>query len=193
MSTGTAPALDGQLEAYRQQFEKIKADARAVMAGLTGLQAYWRPGAGRWSIAECLLHLNVTAELYLPALDRAIERAEAQGWRAPGPFRHTLAGRWLIGVMEPPPTRRFRTPDRLQPRREQAPDRILADFLALQDALLDRLARAAGLHLGRARLRSPVFRLLRLNLLDAFGLIAAHERRHLWQARQLRIAQKLPV
>ena len=43
-----------ELEEYRQQFERVKAEARELTQGLTESQFNWRPAPDQWSIEECL-------------------------------------------------------------------------------------------------------------------------------------------
>jgi hypothetical protein len=50
----------------------------------------------------------------------------------------------------------------------------------------ERLREAAGVDLRRARIVSPVTRMVRMNAGDAFALLLSHERRHLWQIRGIR-------
>ncbi len=64
---------------------------------------------------------------------------------------------------------------------------------AYQEQFFDRLHRADGLDLARARVKSPVVSWLGFSLGAAFGLIAAHERRHLWQARKVVASSRFPV
>src|SRR2546422_11561452 len=92
-----------ELQHMLEQLEAIKADGRAVAAGLTDAQFNWHPGPGRWSIADCLQHLNVGVSKTLPAFDRAIAQGRSQGQLAPGPFHYGWFSRWMIGSMEPPP------------------------------------------------------------------------------------------
>jgi len=65
----------------------------------------------------------------------------------------------------------------------------LLQFLRVRDQLAERVRQADGLDLKRARVTSPVTRLLRMPLGAYFAFILAHERRHLWQARQVRNAR----
>ena len=53
---------------------------------------------------------------------------------------------------------------------------------------LARLRLANGLDLGLVRTASPVTSLIKLTLEETFILQASHERRHLWQARNVKTA-----
>jgi hypothetical protein len=61
----------------------------------------------------------------------------------------------------------------------------MAAFRAYQVQYIDRLRQASGLDLARARVSSPAARWLTMSLGSGFALMAAHERRHLWQARRV--------
>ena len=83
-------ALEPELARHQLQFEEAAATATRLTEGLDPDHIAWRPAPDRWSIGECLEHLNVTAELYLAAIDRAIARGRAHGMTGQGPFKHGL-------------------------------------------------------------------------------------------------------
>jgi len=171
-----------------EQLEAIKADGRAVAADLTEAQFNWHPGPGRWSIADCLQHLNVGVSKTLPAFDRAIAHGRSKGQAAPGPFRYGWFSRWMIGSMEPPPKWRMTAPRifRVPTGATYHVADVLPEFLLVRDQLAQRVRQADGLDLGKIRAISPVNSLLRLPLGAYFAFIIAHDRRHVWQARQVR-------
>lgn len=170
------------------QIDAIKRDGEAVASGLNDVQFNWHPGKGRWSIADCLQHLNVGVTKAMPAFDRAIASGRAKGQLAPGPFRYGWFSRLVAGSMEPPPKFRMKTPAMLRvplTATYRAAD-LLPEFLRVRDQLAARVRQADGLDLARVRTISHVNRLLRLPLGAYFQFIIAHDRRHLWQARQVR-------
>jgi len=179
-----------ELQDLLRQIDAIKADGHAVCAGLTETQFNWRPGEGRWSIAECIVHLNRSVSATLPAFDRAIADGRAKGRTAKGggPPRYGWFSRWMIGSMEPPPKRRMKTfPIFAVPvGGTHAVASVLPEFIAVRDQLAERVRRADGLDLQGNRTVSPVTRLLRMPLGAYLQFVIAHDRRHLWQARQVR-------
>jgi len=70
---------------------------------------------------------------------------------------------------------------------------VISRFMDWQEQIDIRLQRADGLDLQRAKQRSPILPILTWRLGTFFALTLAHERRHLWQARQVRIDPKFPV
>jgi len=177
-----------ELEAFRGEFDAIAADANALLSSLSDTQFYWSPSPERWSVAQCVEHLNVTARSYLPMLDDAIAHATRRGAYGNGPFAYGWLGPWFVRAMEPPVRRRFKAPSVFQPSPAAPPQEraaIEAAFRGYQVQFVDRLRQADSVDLAKARVRSPASRWLRLPLGSAFALMAAHERRHLWQARQV--------
>ena len=177
-----------ELQAMLDQLEAIKAEGQVVTTGLSDAQFNWRPAQDRWSIAECLQHVNVSVAHSLGAFDRAIAEGRSKGRTASGPFHYGWFSRWMIASMEPPPKRRMGTfPIFALPAGAtyRLPE-VLPEFSAVRDRLAERVRQADGLDLKRQKAISPVNRLLRLPLGAYFAFVIAHDRRHLWQARQVR-------
>jgi hypothetical protein len=201
MSYGTtsdllAPAAvswTGGLAGFRAQVERNQEHARRLVEGLDDEAFRWRPEPRRWSMAECFEHMDVSLGLYLPAIDGAVERAKAQSWRcSPTPPRPGFLAKWFVGLLEPPPKRRFRAFGPFVPQQVRPLADALPRFLRSRDELLQRLRDAEGLDLQRAKLRSPAVPLLRFSLAETFAIVIAHDRRHLWQAQQVRSAPAFP-
>jgi hypothetical protein len=182
-------ALAPEIEELRRQFEQVSEDADAITGQLRDEQFNWRPAVDAWSIAECLDHLNATARNYLPALDEAIAEAIRRGVYGVGPFRYALAGRIIVRLCEPPPPFHVRSPKLFLPAPNRARNEVMAALRAYQVQFVDRLRQANGLDLGRVRVRAPMNKWLLFSLGSGFAFMAAHERRHLWQTKQI-IAMK---
>jgi hypothetical protein len=179
----------GGIGAAAAQFESTKREARRLAGALTDGQFNWRPAPDKWSIGQCLQHLGNSTDAALGAIDRAIATARDRGWRRSGPFRYGWFTRWMVRSMEPPPQRRMRTfPVFLPAENTLARDQVLAELDAARDRLIERAHAASGLDVQRAVVVSPVSRLFRLPLGGYLAFLAAHDRRHLWQAAQVRAA-----
>jgi uncharacterized damage-inducible protein DinB len=178
-------ALTPEVDAFRVEFERLSAEADALVAPLADAQFYWRPAPGAWSVAECLEHLNVTARLYLGSLDEGIANAIRRGLYGSGPFRYLWTGRLLTWSQQPPPRVRVKALRSFRPGAQRPRQEIMAAFRAYQVQYIDRLRQANGLDLARARVSSPAGPWLRMSLGSGFALMIAHERRHIWQARQV--------
>jgi hypothetical protein len=193
MTAPTPASLEPELVNYRRQFEEAKVTASRLVDGLAPAQLAWKYSPDRWSIGECLAHLNTTAELYLGALDRAMATGRARGLTGRGPFRHGwVVNFFFIRALEPPVRMKLKAPPKFQPVIGPDASGQIQQFLDLQDELLERVQEANGLHLAQVRVVSPVARFLRMSLGQAFQAVAAHQRRHLLQARRVRDEKEFP-
>ena len=165
--------LSPEVDAFRQQFEAIAAEADALATPLNDQQFAWQPAPDSWSVAHCIDHLNATARSYLPVMDEGIADAIRRGLYSPGPFTYNWIGRYFVWVMEPPSRVRAKAPKPFQPAASRPRHDIMAGFRAYQVQYVDRLRQASGLDLARARVSSPAARWLRLPLGSAFALMLA--------------------
>ena len=178
--------MNAAIEGYQDQLLSIRQQVPGLVANSTEEQFGWLPGPKRWSMALCFDHLNAAARAFVPAIDKATEDARARGLTSSGPFGYSLVERLFLRSTEPPPGLRFPAPRVLAPAPGKSMAEILSEFMEWQDRLGERIRLADGLDLRRARARSPAFPVLVWSLGSLFAITLAHERRHLWQARQIR-------
>ena len=184
--------MNPELDIYLEQIRYIRQDVAAIVANLDDARFTWRPAPDRWSIGECFEHLNLTAAAFVPASDAALEDARARNLLSKGPFVYPLFERLFVASNEPPPRRRFRAFKPYRPSVRLSHDAVMNAFSAWQDRLVERIKRADGLDLRRARRRSPILPIMKWSLGTMFALVLAHERRHIWQARQVRNERRFP-
>lgn len=192
-SSGAVPRiLHAELSEYRRQLKAVREDAERLVEGLSDAQLQWSPSPERWSIAQCLDHLN-SGWNALPKLDRLIAGALEKGIRSEGPYRHPTLGKLYLRFTEPPPKIRVQAPKRYRPVPNPPPADVVPRFLELQGEIIQRVLAADGLDIGRIRTSSPITRRFRMSLGQWFAFLAAHERRHLWQAWQVRRRPDFPA
>jgi hypothetical protein len=182
----TMSTLTPELAEMERQFAAAKAESRALAQGLNESQFNWRPDAHSWSIAECLLHLNIVGDRYVHALETALGEARARGLVKQSPFGYGWLGKRTLARTEPPPKGKYKTARAFTPSSGQPITAVMPTFLHLQEQLALQLEQANGLDLARIKVPALEARRPRFNVYLAFAWIAAHQRRHLWQARQVR-------
>ena len=144
-----------------------------------------RPNSSSWSAAECLSHLSISTEMFLPVLETALEDARKRGLLlTKGGLKMDVIGRVLRWFLEPPIRQRVKTTARFVPRSVRAKAEAFGEFAALQSKLAEQLAAARDLDLSRVKIVSPFDKRVRYNVYSAFRILVAHQRRHLWQAEQ---------
>lgn len=193
-ASGTSPkhSLVEELRDYYEQIENIEEDAQELTAPLNDTQFNWRPKPGRWSISECLSHLNVSNGLDVPVIDGAIERGRAAGITGEGPFRYGFFSRWFVGFMDAPPKMRVSAPKNFLPPAAGVKGKVVPEFLSIHQRILELVLKANGVDLARIKVPSPAGP-FKMPLGQRFALVAAHNRRHLWQAWAVRKDKEFPV
>ena len=174
------------LDEIRSEVAAVSANAQKLCAGLTEEQLSWRPQPGKWSIAENLVHLNVTTQLYVPHIRRAVERARQRTLDGSGAFDLGLMGNLFVSYLEPPFRMKTKAPKAIRPLLQGPASSVLPQFLRSQELFLNIIDSAEGLDLGRAVFISPFSSLFRMKLIAAFATVPAHARRHLWIATKIR-------
>lgn len=191
-SAGEEPLVADLADCLRQ-LDGVDADTASLLNGMTEVQFHWSPVSSHWSIAQCLVHLVIIAGKYVPIIDETMANARADHLLSRGPFHYGFLERWFVRSTEPPPGIRLRTPLSARPPDDQPLPFVINNFLTMQDDLRKRIRAANGIDLARAKVASPFIRSLKLGLGPCFEFLAAHERRHLWQAWQVRKHERFPL
>lgn len=170
------------------QFERARERLHRVVGAVPGERWGVRADPGRWSVAECVAHLNLTGRGYLPLLESALATARTLGEPAPARYRRDPAG-WLVSLVVGPAPRIGRralggakTIAAFVPSGDLPRETVLAEFDRLQDEQIALTRSAEGLPIQRVRITSPFNARLRYNAYSAFVLLPRHQERHINQA-----------
>jgi len=172
-------------EQYLESIDHLSNAATELAGGLTMTQLTWQPAGGeRWSILECFDHLAISTEIYLNSMEPAIGNAR------PGPNAANFRTAGFLSAkfardLEPPVRRKFPAPRAIAPRPTLNPEGILPGFLKAMDRVRAVVGSAADKDLNSVRFPNPLVPLLRFTVATGFLILAAHGRRHLWQAEQI--------
>jgi hypothetical protein len=172
------------IAAVEAELEDATRRARALVDGTEGRLFTVRPNPTSWSAAECLSHLSISTDMFLPVLRKAIDAAEKKGLRASGKPSMDIKGRILRWFLEPPIRSRMTTRAPFVPRSVRAKSEALAEFNSFQAKLAALLREASAYDLRKMKIVSPFDKRVTYNVYSAFRIITAHQRRHLWQAEQ---------
>ena len=185
-------SLNPELERLIYQEKVILQEAEGLYWGLTDNQLNWTPEPGQWSVAQCLDHTNITNDKLSEKIDIAIKSARASGMLSEGPFTYGFVARWFLRLLLPPVKRRFKAPKGAQPGVRRAAADVVPKWEKTHHRLTDQLKDSDGIDLARTKVSSPFNNLLKYPLGMAFWIQTAHDRRHLWQARQIRNHPNFP-
>lgn len=164
--------------------------AQTLVAGLSEEQLNWQPVADSWSVGQCLEHLSITTEVYLPAMAKALEG------KADAPVEQITPGwlsRWFLrNFVEPSPSgRRVPAPGKIRPTSHVGVS-VLDRFLSSNKACRELIVRARSKDVNRIRFWNPLAPGVRFTVGTGFEIIVSHEMRHLLQGERVRDSAKFP-
>jgi hypothetical protein len=149
------------------------------------------PHPARWSVAECLRHLNLTSGAYVPLLRDAIARARALGRPAPRRYHRDVVGHavWLLSGplvrLAGFPIGRVATAAAFMPGGDLTRETVLAEFRRLQGEQVALAGEADGLPLDAVKVRSPFDERVRYSAWSALTILPRHQLRHILQAEEV--------
>jgi hypothetical protein len=186
--------MPADIQELLDQLEAAERDAEALVAGLSEAQGARRATPGTWCIAECLDHLAISNRVYLQAMQEPAERARRRGMYRRQRATPGWAGRLFVYMLEPPPKSwsRLKSPPRIRPRMAPPLAETFTGFMASHADVLAFVRGHADLDLASIGFPNPFVRGIRFSLATGLHVIAAHERRHLWQAWRVRRAIEEP-
>lgn len=144
----------------------------------------WKERPEKWSILECLEHLNRYSSFYHAELRKAIARTAPR--RDKYTARSTWMGKKFIAMMHPDNATKHKTFKRMDPIHGQLKRDVLNSFLKNQDELINIINDATTVDLNKASIPVEFLKILRMNLGDALQFIIVHEQRHIRQAQAIR-------
>lgn len=176
--------LEPPLAGLRREIDDVIRAAHRI-AEASGKHWGTRPAPGRWSVAECVDHLNATAGQYAPSIRAGIAEARLSGRRPRSRYRRDLAGWFLSWSLEPPARMRFKTTEPFVPKAVRPRDVVLAEFDRRHNELSDLLDEVATIDATGVKVPSSFNPKLKYTIDSAYRILTAHARRHLWQAERV--------
>ncbi|WP_266366184.1 DinB family protein [Tellurirhabdus rosea] len=186
-----------KLELARQLQQRLQAVLDTVEREFQPLapeQLAWKPAPGRWSIIECLQHLNLAERFYIRNIQH---KSDQLGLVQHNPTDQTvsqgLVGKALMYAVDPQAKIKLPAPSVVQPRRDLDVPSVLAQFVELQKLLLQLLDRAVYYDWNTTQLPTLFGNWLKIRMGDAFQMLVAHTERHLAQAMRVRNEAHFPA
>ena len=165
----------------KKQIEKL--------LSLSPQELTWQPAAGKWSIMQCLEHMNRTTRHYL----QNINTTHAKKADGDNEFKSSLMGGFLArSFAYIPAKRKFKTTKKFNPPNDMNPQDVLKDFINLNEKLSQQLESLSGYDLNKNKIPSPAFSWLTFRFGDVLNMDAKHTARHLYQIENIMKAEGFP-
>lgn len=159
-------------------------------ASLDNDKLYQQPLPRKWSVNQCLQHLNIIGYHYLPRIKQAIENAVCGCQKNTEVYNSSWVGEMAVSYTKPlvdgvipKPMKTFKK--ELDPLKSNYTEiSAIPEFLEQQKQLLHYLQQAKQVNLSKNKVTS-LLPILRFRLGDAFRFVVAHEQRHIQQAKNI--------
>ena len=175
--------IQSLLEQTRQIINQVEKLKTCDLQALT-----WKEDETSWNILECLEHLNLYGEFYLPQIESKIENSST---KADGEFKGSLLGSYFAKSMLPKEKlNKMKTFKDKNPLNAKLDKMVIDKFLDQQNRLLELLNQSRKVSLNKVRIPTSISKLVRLNLGNTFQFFINHMIRHLNQINRIQTAMK---
>ena len=184
--------LNSEVERLLYQNHVNTTDAQGLAADLNEEQFLWRPATGRWSVGECIEHLNITHRQWLPMMETASREGRSRGAIDQGPYAYGFFSRLFLRLVQPPARLKVKTPAPFRPQARLEKERVMEEFVEFHERAARIIRESNGVDLAKVRVPSAFSHRIRYPLGMGFWILTAHDRRHILQARNVRRAKGFP-
>lgn len=143
----------------------------------------YKQNSGKWSVLECIEHLNLYGDYYLPEIEQRI-LAQRPGSNTPV-FKSGLLGNYFANLMraEAVPGK-MKSPKDKNPANSALTITTIDRFLKQQERLKALLMQAKQVNLTKTKTSISISNLVKLRLGDTFRFLIYHIERHVKQAER---------
>lgn len=166
-----------------QALSKQATEAAHSFLALTDEQLNHKPDPAKWSILQCLDHLNQYGEYYLPEIETQMKGSK----RGPAPvFSSGLLGNYFANAMRAQngTIKKMKSPKDKEPAASGLSRQTIDRFLAQQEHLQSLQLLAYKKDLNKIRISISLNRFIRIRLGDTFRFYMYHIERHIAQAKR---------
>lgn len=142
----------------------------------------WRLEKNSWSILECLEHLNLYGDFYIPEIRMRIENSKTHSNIN---FKSGILGYYFANSMLP--KEKLNTmktfPDK-NPLGSTLDKTVISRFISQQEQILNLLNKSREVDLNKIKTAISISNLIKLKLGDTFKVLIYHNDRHIVQAQK---------
>ena len=164
-------ALLEQTRQIMNQVEKLKTNDLYTLT--------WKENEVSWSILECLEHLNLYGDFYLPQIEGKIRNSNT---KTEMEFKSGFLGNYFAKTILPKEKlNKMKTFKDKNPLNADLDRSVIDRFLNQQIKLLNLLNQSRNVSLNKVNIKTSISSLIRLKLGDTFQFLINHNIRHLRQ------------
>lgn len=142
-----------------------------------------KPNPEAWSILECLAHLNLYSEYYIPEIKKVMSKAA--GSSAPEKIKWSWFGKMSVEKIAISNSQKMKTISRMNPANSDLDSSIVEEFLEFNAVLKTLSFDSKSLNYNKKGIRVEFLKILKLNLAETLVFMMEHQNRHLIQAQNV--------
>ncbi|MDC1211902.1 DinB family protein [bacterium] len=178
MKASNSKLIDDLIDRTKSNMNRVEA-----LSQLTESQLNWKPSPERWSVLECIEHLNRYAEFYNPEITARLAKAKPS---KTGRFKSSLLGEYFSQSMLPKEKlNKMKTFAVMNPDQAKLDPSVIGQFQQYQKELLDLLSKSREVDLQKTKTSISISKIIKLRLGDTFRVLIYHNQRHLTQAEKV--------
>lgn len=140
-----------------------------------------KPFPKKWSAVECIVHINTTNKSYIEKIQNSLT-GSAKVDTGKSYFKPRYLISKFIASMKADSKMKFKSPKIFTDSYTGDFEKVIQEFYDTQNELINLAETSRKYDLSKIKLTSPVTKLLKLQLGEAFMIIIEHQKRHLLQA-----------
>jgi len=149
-------------------------------------QLNYRTSVDKWSILQCIDHLNLYGDFYLPEIEKQI--LENKALSKPRQFKSGIIGNYFANLMKVRngKVKKMKSPKDKAPSNSELTITTIERFLKQQEHLRSLLMQARSVDLTKIKVAISITKFIRLRLGDTFRFFIYHIERHIIQAESIK-------
>jgi len=162
---------------------RLNMNQAETFSKLSNHKLNWRAKKDSWSILECLEHLNLYGDFYIPEIKKRIESSTTVTKDC---FKAGVLGNYFANSMLPKEKlNKMKTFRDKNPIGSKLDKTTIERFISQQEALLNLLDKSRKIDLNKTKTAISISILIKLKLGDTFRFLINHNERHLLQAKRI--------
>jgi len=155
-----------------QEFQKLSIE-----------QLNWKSNPDSWSILECIEHLNLYSQFYIPEIELKIQDSKS---KHEATFKSGMLGNYFSKAMLlREKLNKMKTFKDKNPVGSKLEPSVLENFIDFQKKTLDLLNQSNKVSLNKTKTNITISSWLKLKLGDTFRVVIYHNHRHIVQAENV--------
>ncbi len=178
MKINTKELINELLEKTRINIHKAEGFRK-----LSNKELNYKESSDKWSIIECIEHLNIYGDFYNPVIKESIQKTNTTATKI---FKSGVLGNYFVNLIAPKEKlNKMKTLKENNPLGSHLDKNVIDRFINQQKECLELLEKSKKINLSKTKTAISISKLIKLRLGDTFRFITAHNERHLLQAENI--------